>query len=331
MNYSYNCQTLLSVILLVGSQTIKFNTYKYLEPMMTDFNLVYPNYPTDDKYEKNDFIKKRYKIPLNRPVRIYVDGIYDLFHFGHMLNFKQAKELFPSVYLIVGICNDELTHKYKGRTVLSYEERVESLRHCRYVDEIIEDAPWSFGKEHVEKYSIDYVAHDDEPYIWNNKQHYKRESSEVKSSDDSLTRDDTTTEISPDDVYYYVKSNGMFIPTLRTKGISTSGIITRIVKDYDEFVRRNLERGVSAKDLNVGIIDENIYKVKNKMQMEIDTAKYEINIAYKFWEDKTKEFLKLYEKNVLQRIRDAFSKDENEQNGLVRACKKMVDRVKNKK
>ena len=53
-----------------------------------------------------------------RVYNVYCDGVFDLFHVGHALMFKQAKFSLgdpQKVHLIAGVCNDELTLKYKGK------------------------------------------------------------------------------------------------------------------------------------------------------------------------------------------------------------------------
>ncbi|KAK4372882.1 hypothetical protein RND71_008266 [Anisodus tanguticus] len=51
------------------------------------------------------------------------------------------------------------------------------------------------------------------------------------------------------DVYEFVKAVGRFKETKRTNGISTSDVIMRIVKDYNQYVMRNLDRGYSRNEL----------------------------------------------------------------------------------
>ncbi|GEQ71505.1 hypothetical protein JCM33374_g5189 [Metschnikowia sp. JCM 33374] len=167
--------------------------------------------------------------PTDRPIRIYADGVFDLFHLGHMRQLEQAKKSFENVELVCGIPSDKETQKRKGLTVLSDKHRVETLKHCKWVDEVIADAPWCVTPSFLLKNRIDYVAHDDLPY----------------ASADS------------DDIYKPIKERGMFLTTQRTEGISTSDIITKIIRDYDKYLMRNFARGATRKELNVSWFKKN--------------------------------------------------------------------------
>ncbi|KAJ1955929.1 choline-phosphate cytidylyltransferase [Linderina pennispora] len=231
--------------------------------------------PTDKPYPIN-------APPQDRPVRLYCDGIYDLFHYGHARALEQAKKSFPSVYLMVGMCGDAETHSRKGKTVLTENERYESMRHCRWVDEVITDAPWVITQEFIDEHEIDFVCHDDLPYA----------SSEC------------------DDVYAFVKDQGRFLPTQRTDGVSTSDLITRIVRDYDKYLRRNLERGMSPKELNISFLKEqelniqkhmaeireqikkNIRGTREDLLGELDDLKAELRHTKLFWEDRRQDIVR---------------------------------------
>ncbi|XP_072968751.1 choline-phosphate cytidylyltransferase 2-like [Typha angustifolia] len=202
----------------------------------------------------------------DRPVRVYADGIYDLFHFGHARSLEQAKKLFTNTYLLVGCCNDEVTHKYKGKTVMTDSERYESLRHCKWVDEVIPDAPWVITKEFLDKHKIDFVAHDSLPYA--------------------------DASGAGNDVYQFVKSIGKFKETKRTEGISTSDIIMRIVKDYNQYVMRNLARGYTREELGVSYVKEKRLRVnmglknlRDKVKQQQEKVNEKLNTVAKLHEE----------------------------------------------
>lgn len=62
----------------------------------------------------------------------YTAGVYDLFHVGHLNLFKNAKGMCDK--LVVGVTVDELV-QYKGKkAMIPFEDRIEIVRSCKYVD-----------------------------------------------------------------------------------------------------------------------------------------------------------------------------------------------------
>ncbi len=132
-------------------------------------------------------------------IRVYTDMVADLFHYGHVELLKKARAL--GDYLLVGICDDDVVAAHKERPILTMEERVATIAGCRYVDEVIPNAPWIFDPTWIEIHKINLVVHGDD---------YSQKQFEY---------------------YYKVPIEmGIFRSVPYTKGISTSAIIRRIRK-----------------------------------------------------------------------------------------------------
>lgn len=275
---------------LLTSKTLKFqngeNLFQNFQMNITPVRFHFEKEAIDERnacdYKIQVTVDMAMQGKASRKVRVYADGIYDMFHAGHARQLMQAKNLIPNTYLIVGVCNDKLTHSKKGRTVMNEMERYESLRHCRYVDEIITDAPWSLTDEFLEKHKIDLVAHDDIPYA---------------ASDQ-------------DDIYAPLKKRDKFLVTQRTDGVSTSDLICRIVRDYDVYVRRNLQRGYTAKDLNVGFFKEKSIRIKNNLDIfkeKVNKYQEETKGYITKWEEKTQEFIQNFIQQFGNKVQGALS------------------------
>ena len=143
----------------------------------------------------------------------------------------------------------------------------------------------------MDKHQIDFVAHDEAPYA------------------------DASGQ-SGNDVYAFVKSQGRFVSTQRTEGISTSDIINRIVKDYDAYIRRNLSRGYTRQQLNISFfkeqgikaaagvktlqnrVQENVKMMTGKVEEQVDQLKTnlednveDIQNNIRLWLDNSRSFV----------------------------------------
>ncbi|KAG1364180.1 ethanolamine-phosphate cytidylyltransferase [Cocos nucifera] len=146
------------------------------------------------------FYKKKSK---KRPVRVYMDGCFDLMHYGHANALRQAKSLGDE--LVVGVVGDGEIVANKGPPVLSMEERLILVSGLKWVDEVIANAPYAINEEFMNtlfnKYNIDYIIHGDDP---------------------CLLPDGT-------DAYGAAKKAGRYKQIKRTEGVSSTNIVGRIL------------------------------------------------------------------------------------------------------
>ena len=90
---------------------------------------------------------------------IYTDGIYDLFHRGHLESFIQIKAMFPDCHLIVGIINDADATAYKRKPIYNEDDRYCIIEHITTVDQVVRSSPLIITKEFLDEHKIDMVVH----------------------------------------------------------------------------------------------------------------------------------------------------------------------------
>ncbi|KAJ9693526.1 hypothetical protein PVL29_009466 [Vitis rotundifolia] len=160
-----------------------------------------------------------------KPIRVYMDGCFDMMHYGHCNALRQARALGDQ--LVVGVVSDAEITANKGPPVTPLNERFFHYFMCycsiispllkiagfrmimvsavKWVDEVIPDAPYAitedFMKKLFDEYNIDYIIHGDDPCIL------------------------------PDgtDAYALAKKAGRYKQIKRTEGVSSTDIVGRML------------------------------------------------------------------------------------------------------
>ena len=104
----------------------------------------------------------------NQIIRVYVDMVGDLFHYGHMRFVQKvrscASSKFPqaSIQIVVGITADKYLMAYKRKPCTSNRERCETVAGCKFVDEVIPDVPLVTSAAFMDLHKLDAVFHGDD-------------------------------------------------------------------------------------------------------------------------------------------------------------------------
>merc|ERR1712227_985554 len=93
--------------------------------------------------------------------RVYIDGIFDLFHRGHLESFIKTKNSIENVNVevIVGVVSDKDAEEYKRLPIINENDRVEIIKNLSVVSHVIFPAPLIVTKEFLEENNIDLVVH----------------------------------------------------------------------------------------------------------------------------------------------------------------------------
>jgi cytidyltransferase-like protein len=96
---------------------------------------------------------------MDQPTVVYMDGVFDLFHRGHLEAIKKAKAVRPYVYLIIGLCGDYEVEEYKRKPFFSEDDRYQILSSIRDVDQVVFPGPLVLTPEFIQRHKIDLVVH----------------------------------------------------------------------------------------------------------------------------------------------------------------------------
>jgi cytidyltransferase-like protein len=93
-----------------------------------------------------------------RPKRtVYMDGVFDLFHIGHLEAIRQCSKMGRRV--IIGVTGDLDATGYKRQPIVPETERCAIIHSLKEVDEVVCPCPLVVTEEFMSKHDIDLVVH----------------------------------------------------------------------------------------------------------------------------------------------------------------------------
>ena len=132
---------------------------------------------------------------------VYVIGVFDLFHRGHVELLRRAKEL--GNRLIVAINDDKMVASYKRRPVVYEQDRLAVVKACRYVDDAFLVDSYD-NKPLLEQYQVSVIVHGND---WDHASYLEQ----IRVTEEFLE-----------------KHNIEMVFLKSTEGISTTGLIRQI-------------------------------------------------------------------------------------------------------
>ena len=89
--------------------------------------------------------------------RVYMDGVFDLFHRGHIEAIKKCLEFGDE--LVIGVVSDKDCASYKRQPVINEIDRLEILKNIKGVKEIIFPSPLTVDEKFISDNKLDLIVH----------------------------------------------------------------------------------------------------------------------------------------------------------------------------
>ncbi|KAJ1461941.1 hypothetical protein M885DRAFT_505958 [Pelagophyceae sp. CCMP2097] len=177
-----------------------------------------------------------------KQIRVWMDGAFDMMHFGHVNAFRQGRAL--GTCLVVGVNDGASIAACKGPAVMSDAERCAMVAACKFVDEVVPHVPYVMDDAYIAKimqeHRIDFIVHGDDPCIVDGK-----------------------------DVYASAKERGVYRSIPRTEGVSTTDLVGRMLL----VTRRNA-------DAAAGSGDEDTQALLRQSRAFLSTSRMHLNFAF---------------------------------------------------